>query len=182
MLRVPAFLWVLGWLLALAGVPAENYYNEGNRWYLAGRFDLAEEAYRQAMSAGKVRGRAYYNAGNAAYRRGDYAQAMADFEAALELDPEDDDAWHNLELARLRAVPPPAPQERTLAQNGEPRPMGRYLPNGVGAGPGGREDIFTLPPEDLAEYIKTQTLAGYPFRPGSSLPERRTVKDEVEDW
>ncbi len=180
MFRVPAFLWVLGWLLGLAGVPAENYFNEGNRWYRAGRFDLAEQAYRRAAPDGKMRGRAYYNAGNAAYQRGDYTRAMADFEAALELDPDDDDAWHNLELARRRAAPPP--QQRTLAQNGDPRPVGRYLPDGASAGPNGREDIFTLAPEDLAEYIRTQTLAGYPFRPGSSLPKHRTEQDEVEDW
>ena len=44
------------------------------------------------------------------------------------------------------------------------------------------QDIFSLPPEQLAEVIREETRAGYPFRPGRSLRPSREPQRDVVDW
>jgi Ca-activated chloride channel family protein len=95
-------VWEL--LLRTIAVPPENYYNQGNRFYEAGAFQQAEQAYRRAAAGQNLQARAWYNAGNAAYAQGKYALAVQLFEKALDVDAGDEDAWYNLELSRRRLV------------------------------------------------------------------------------
>lgn len=102
------WLWIWGWLLNLLPIPAENYFRQGNALYLRGEHEQAERLYAHCFHASWVAQEAYYNAGNAAYHRGAFAEAVKFYEQALERDPEDEDAWFNLELARRRLEQDPA--------------------------------------------------------------------------
>jgi tetratricopeptide (TPR) repeat protein len=212
------WFWLWAGVLKLAGVPPENYYNQGNRWYQAGQFAQAEQAYARACGEPRLRYAAFFNAGNAAYRRGDYGRALLDYEGALDAKPEDEDAWHNLELARQRAasanagtradaaapprehslalLPPPsaarvlsgsagsgADQALSQIRAQEHRLSGYFSPRReeINTGATGR-DIFDLPPDQLAAYIRRETLAGYPFKPGSSLQENQEKQSDEVDW
>lgn len=95
-------LWAFAALLQWLDAPPENYYNAGNRWYQAQQYRQAEQAFRRALACRNWRWQAAarYNAGNAAFRQGDYARAVADYEAVIAANPKDEDAWHNLQLAR----------------------------------------------------------------------------------
>jgi len=111
MMQMVSFMLLWKCIVLLAAIPPENYYNQGNYYYLAGKYQQAEEAYTKAFSGKAVVQKAYYNAGNAAYLQGKYYKAIAYYEQALDLDSEDEDAWYNLELARRKA----AGQKKRLA-------------------------------------------------------------------
>lgn len=96
------WLWIGGWILNMLPIPAGNYFQEGNASYLRGEHVRAERLYARCFDTPWLAQESYYNAGNAAYQRGAFASAVGYFEQALERDPEDEDAWFNLELARRR--------------------------------------------------------------------------------
>ncbi|MCK5218293.1 tetratricopeptide repeat protein [bacterium] len=97
-----AVVWFLGVLIRIAGIPAANYYNLGNQLYQQDQYCRAEEAYQKAFKKLALRSHAYYNAGNAAFQQNNFQQAITYYESALDLDPQDENTWHNLELARQR--------------------------------------------------------------------------------
>jgi len=83
----------------------ELLYDLGTASYRLGRFARARELFaRAAAGAGtdSLRLKALYNQGNAAYRAGDADAAIADYEAALAIDPHDADARANLDWLRAR--------------------------------------------------------------------------------
>jgi len=121
------WLWIWGWLLNSLPVPADNYFWKGNALYLRGEHAQAERLYARCFDAAWVAQEAYYNAGNAAYQRGAFAEAVGFYERALERDPEDEDAWCNLELARRRldqnqAGSPAVSQPEKPEASARPRP------------------------------------------------------------
>lgn len=96
------WLWIWGWFLNMLPIPAGNYFQEGNASYLRSEHVRAERLYARCFDIPWLAQESYYNAGNAAYQRGAFAAAVGYFEQALERDPDDEDAWFNLELARRR--------------------------------------------------------------------------------
>lgn len=58
------------------------------------------EAAAKAPDGDPIRARAFYDLGNVAYRQGRLEQAVQQYEAALAIDPEDEDARYNLEFVR----------------------------------------------------------------------------------
>jgi tetratricopeptide (TPR) repeat protein len=183
-------VWMLfQWLLVWVGAPPENYYNAANRAFAAGELHRAEILYSrvwqkpawaqalfcsQANPAPTLKFKALYNAGNAAYLQQHWRPAVLAYEAALRLDPGDEDAWYNLGLAQARL------QGKAPAPEGISTPSARHPAQETTV----PADIFSLPPAALADYIQDLTQAGYPFRPGSSLkPAVKTKQqsDEV-DW
>jgi len=76
--------------------------NLGSTHYQMGNFPEAERAFARAALASDeaLRHEALYNLGNSAYRQGRLQEAADLFKAALELDPEDEDAKFNLEFVR----------------------------------------------------------------------------------
>lgn len=77
-------------------------YNSANEAYTAKDYQAAIEGYEQMLSVGKISPAVYYNLGNAYYRAGSMGFAILNYERALKLEPEHEDAAFNLKLANLR--------------------------------------------------------------------------------
>ena len=96
-----------------------SVYNWGVALYRAGRFDEAERAFARAAERAHdpaLRARARFNEGNSRYRGGKLPDAVKSYEGALEQDPKDGDARHNLELVRREIE-----QRRDQQRNQPPR-------------------------------------------------------------
>ncbi|HKA86650.1 MAG TPA: tetratricopeptide repeat protein [Haliangiales bacterium] len=93
------------------------------------------EAARQNWSAvgdnpqtdARLRSRAHYNLGNAALDEGKSDDAIKLYQRALVEDPRNDDARHNLELARQKKQPPP-PQGGGKQKNPDPKDQKQQQP------------------------------------------------------
>ena len=87
-----------------APVFAEPFYNAANVLYKQGAFDKAQPLLEQALTRSneKIVEFIQYNLGNVAYNAKQFEQAIAHYEDALRVNPEDADAKHNLELALLQ--------------------------------------------------------------------------------
>jgi len=100
---------------------AELHYNVGNTLHRKEDYQGAAAETLQGLSKADsdLRARAYYNLGNSFYRQGQFAEAIAAYKEALKLNPDDQDAKHNLELAqqqleKQQRTPSPQPSQRSL--------------------------------------------------------------------
>jgi len=87
-------LGTTGNLYAQSGV---NLKAEGDRLFLKGEYEAAEEIYR-SIPEPEQRPELLYNLGNALYKQGQYEEATEYFERAaqsIELENESADAWYN---------------------------------------------------------------------------------------
>ena len=78
-------------------------YNIASSHYKMKNYEEAVKGYLDVVSAAqdaKVEETALYNIGNAMYRQGKLQEAVEYYNKAIELDPEDKDAQHNLEFVR----------------------------------------------------------------------------------
>lgn len=73
-------------------------YREGDMIQAMNSFQLATVQTNNS----KLREQAFYNLGNSHFKMQDYQSAISSYEAALEIDPNDEDAKHNLELAKKK--------------------------------------------------------------------------------
>lgn len=96
--RIPFAALVV--LAAARPALAAPSYAEANQAYLTGDWAGAASQYRALDEAGVVHPNLYYNLGNAEFRLGRLGPAIYNYERALRLDPDFDDAEHNLGLAR----------------------------------------------------------------------------------
>ncbi len=112
---------------ARSGAPsaAEPHYNIGNTLYRMGQFDDSINDYDESIrySTSDLRSRGFFNRGNAAFQTQQYLQAVEGYKEVLRMNPDDQDAKHNLELA-LRQLPPEAqnPQEQPPPPQDQPPP------------------------------------------------------------
>ena len=80
-------------------------YNTGIALYRLGAFENAQFNFQQAAQGAQedfLKEKALYNLGNAFFKQEKYKDAIGAYEAALKIDPEDEDAKHNLELAKKK--------------------------------------------------------------------------------
>ena len=84
-------------------VHADEAYNEE-------QFDEAIQLYEQLLSEKGPSADVYYNLGNAYYRIDSLSAAILSWERALRMQPSDDDARFNLQLARSKTVDKIAPE------------------------------------------------------------------------
>ena len=80
-------------------------YNRGCAEYEAGDYKGAMAAFSSVLRRGeekKIRFRAAYNLGNAAFKQGDVASAAEYYRQAIRIDPREENARYNLELALRR--------------------------------------------------------------------------------
>lgn len=79
-------------------------YDLGNTLYRQSKFAEAEKAFAAAAekTQGESKARALYNKGNAAFRQNRFEEAIGEYETTLAINPKDEDARHNLTLAKKR--------------------------------------------------------------------------------
>lgn len=80
-------------------------YNLGTALYRLGAYDNAAFNFHEAAQKAPtplLQEKAYYNLGNALFKKEDYETAIKAYESALSLVADDEDAKHNLELARKK--------------------------------------------------------------------------------
>lgn len=75
-------------------------YAAANRAYQDGHYQQAATQYQELVAAGIVNEDLYYNLGNADFRIGKLGPAIYNYERALRIDPDFDDARYNLGVAR----------------------------------------------------------------------------------
>lgn len=101
----------------LAADEAQTLFHQGNKLYDAEKYEQAARMYEQVIAAGKVNWEVYYNLGNAYFRLREIGEAILNYEKALKLDPDNEDAQFNLELANLSIVDRiPEPPKQTLVR------------------------------------------------------------------
>ena len=91
---------------ALLDDPKNNVaiFNQGDALYKLEKYDKAIEAY-QKIIGGKdllIDGKAHYNIGNAYFKQDKLKESIESYIRALDLNPDDQDAKYNLELARAK--------------------------------------------------------------------------------
>ena len=88
------------------------YYNSGNAIYRMGEYGDSLQSYDESIrhASGELRSRGFFNRGNASFQQQQYAQAVQAYKEVLRIDPDDQDAKHNLELA-LKQIPPDEQEE-----------------------------------------------------------------------
>lgn len=75
-----------------------------NATYKKGNYTEAIRMYQGLIKQGFESEALYYNLGNAHYKNGEVAKSILNYERALLLDPDDEDALQNLEIAGLSTV------------------------------------------------------------------------------
>jgi len=82
----------------------EQWFEQANAAYNAGNYDSAMRLYERILDTDVESAPLYYNMGNAYYKMREYPMAIYCYEKALKIDPSDDDARTNLEIANLAIV------------------------------------------------------------------------------
>jgi tetratricopeptide (TPR) repeat protein len=79
----------------------EPYYNSGNTFHRQGKLEAAVAQTQQSLRTAKdeLAEQSHYNLGNSYFKMEDWPKAIEAYKQALRLNPEDQDAKHNLELA-----------------------------------------------------------------------------------
>jgi tetratricopeptide (TPR) repeat protein len=80
---------------------AEPYYNAANAYNRLGQPEAASAQTQQSLKTAEqgLAARAWYNLGNAHFDAQQWPQAIEAYQEALRIQPDDEDAKHNLELA-----------------------------------------------------------------------------------
>ena len=96
------------------------YYNSGNAIYRVGEYGDSLQSYDESIrhASGELRSRGFFNRGNASFQQQQYAQAVQAYKEALRMNPDDQDAKHNLELA-LKQIPPDEQEEEEEEEQDE---------------------------------------------------------------
>lgn len=80
-------------------------FNLGDAYYKQQRYEEAQQSFATYAAAGEDpvdASQAFYNLGNTFYQAGKLEESIKAYKQALRLNPSDDDARHNLELARKK--------------------------------------------------------------------------------
>lgn len=134
----------------------EAYYNAASALAGQGNYEMAVAALEQALRVDDpdLLFRAYYNLGNVHFRAMQFNRAITAYQEALLINPDDDDARYNLELALQRAVAPTptAIEQQTEPENDETDPDVTPTNN-----PGGFDGPTPTPPPQDAPPDPEQT-------------------------
>ncbi|MDX9754714.1 MAG: tetratricopeptide repeat protein [bacterium] len=82
----------------------EMHFNIGNSWFRQEKYDKAIEEFNHVLGSpdAKLDAQAYYSMGNCHFRTENYAEAINAYIESLKLNPDDEDAKYNLEVARRK--------------------------------------------------------------------------------
>jgi tetratricopeptide (TPR) repeat protein len=90
---------VLSTMICLGG---QDMWLTANQAYSEGNYEEAVKWYQEIVDSDQESSALYFNLGNALYKLDNIGQAVLNYERALKLDPSDEDARYNLQLANLR--------------------------------------------------------------------------------
>ena len=113
---------------------AEPYYNSGNTYYRQGQYESAEMQTKQSIRSTErkeneaLAQNSYYNLGNSYFQTQQWSEAIDAYKEALRLNPDDEDAKYNLELA-LKNQEQEQQQQQQQSGGGQPPPPGEQPPN-----------------------------------------------------
>lgn len=100
--------WLLNlfMLLCFGTLAGQNspLFEEAGRLYKAGKYAEAELSFRNLLENGMETPAVFYNLANACYKQGKLGESILYYEKSLKLLPGDEDALHNLEMARARTA------------------------------------------------------------------------------
>jgi tetratricopeptide (TPR) repeat protein len=101
---------------------AEPYYNAGNAFHRKGNFEAAAAQEKQAIrgSEGDLAQNSLYNLGNTYFRVEDWPAAIEAYKEALKLNPDDEEAKYNLELALKQLEQQQQQQQQQGGGSGQP--------------------------------------------------------------
>ena len=91
----------------------EPFYNSGNVLYRTGEYEDSVQDFDESLkhAQGELRSSGFFNRGNALFQQQQYRQAVEAYKEVLRMNPNDQDAKHNLELA-LNQLPPEEEQDQ----------------------------------------------------------------------
>lgn len=89
------------WCLAEEGLQPQQ---QAEQFYAEGKYSDAAEIYKEILSEGQESAALYYNLGNAYYKMRENTLAILNYERALLLDPADEMARYNLQMAQKAIV------------------------------------------------------------------------------
>lgn len=107
---------------------AQPYYNSGNTYYRQGNLDSAELQTKQSIRTAErtedeaLAQQSLYNLGNNYFQRQEWPDAIEAYKEALRLDPTDQDAKYNLELALQQQQQEQQPPQQQGGGGGQPPP------------------------------------------------------------
>lgn len=81
----------------------KNLIEEANQLYKEGQYSDAAKLYEEELEKGEA-AELYYNLGNSYYKSGEIGLAILNYERALRLTPNFDDARYNLKIAQSKVV------------------------------------------------------------------------------
>ena len=116
----------------LAPTDINTTFERGNQSYLHGDFKGALDAYEAVLAAGVVHEDLYYALGNAYFKADRLGPAILNYERAISLTPDDEDALTNLRLARQTAAE--RWQDKLVGVEADPlwmRALGYFTPGGL---------------------------------------------------
>ena len=91
-------------MLALSVFAQQASIRQANALYAQKNYAAAIQQYEQVRQSQGESAELYYNLGNAYYKTGDIAQAILNYNRALLLAPNNDDAQFNLQVAQRKVV------------------------------------------------------------------------------
>ena len=81
---------------------AEELFQQGQEYYLAGQFDQAIQVYQRVVELDPNHQSAYVNLGDSYYQKSQLDQAIEAYQKAIDLDPDDADVAYNMGAALLQ--------------------------------------------------------------------------------
>ena len=89
--------------IAFAQQPTD-LYKSAAQLYKTNQFEQAAADYEKILSQGYKTAEVYYNLGNCYYKLNSINKAILNYERALKLAPQDEDALHNLAIANTKVI------------------------------------------------------------------------------
>ena len=100
-LLLVGLLWLSS---SVSAATTDEFFQQGNSFYEAGKYAEAIAAYEQMLDSGLRNGYVYYNLGNALLKQNRIGEAILQYERAKRLLPRDEDVAYNLEYAKAATV------------------------------------------------------------------------------
>jgi len=159
------------------------HYNLGTAFYKQSKFSEAGHEFKRALAlqsiltlndkkvfspAAKLRSNIYYNTGNTFFMRNNYSGAILHYERTLQINPQDQDAKYNLELAKKMKAQQQSPNEK----NDKPQQKNQ--------GPKSKPPQNTISPEDAERILDALQQEQKVIHLG--VTKKQKEKTALKDW